>query len=122
MPTEDKRSPAQAPTATDVDLATLPIEEPEEGVCHAYANVVNMDWTLSDIRLRFAELMQVLNDESPNWTNQHGILLERVAVRIPWHQAKILRDMLDGVIKNYEDINGELKPIKLPAAAGRKSR
>jgi hypothetical protein len=35
-------------------------------------------------------------------------------VTIPWYQAKVLRDVLDGIVKNYESINGELKPLKLP--------
>jgi len=97
------------------NLREIPIEEPEEGVVAAYSNWVNMDWTLYDLRLRFAELMQVPNDESPNWKNQHGILLERVAVTLPWHQAKNLRDMLTNVIRSYEELNGELQPIKLPS-------
>jgi len=99
-----------------MDLNTTPIEEPEDGAFLAYANVVNADWTLYDIRLHFGELMQVPADDLPSWKNRQGIILERVAVTIPWHQAKMLRDLLDGVIRNYEAINGELKQIKLPAA------
>lgn len=41
-------------------------------------------------------------------------MLERVAVTLPWHQVKYLRDMLDGIVKSYEHLNGDLKPIKLP--------
>jgi len=85
-----------------------------------YANVVNMNWTLYDLRLRFAELLQVPDDDRPNWENQHGIVMERAAITLPWHQVKTLRDMLDDVIKNYEEINGELKPIKLAAAPAKK--
>jgi DNA-binding FadR family transcriptional regulator len=113
---KDKKRNPEAPPSTDVDLRNSILEEPEEGLLTAYSNVVNLDWTLYDIRLRFAELMQVPNDESPTWINQHSVLLERVAVRLPWHQAKALRDMLDGVIRNYEAVNGELKPLKLAAA------
>jgi len=75
-----------------------------------------MDWTLYDVRIRFGELMQVPNDDDPSWKNQHGIVLEKAAIRLPWHQAKTLRDLLVGLINNYEAINGELVPIKLPAA------
>ena len=99
-----------------LDLSLTPLEESEDGVFQAYANVVNMDWTLYDIRIRFGELMQVPNDEDPSWKNQHAIVLERAAIRMPWHQAKNLRDLLDGILKNYEAINGELVPIKLPNA------
>ena len=97
-----------------IDLGKVPLEEPEDGVFQAYANVVNINWTPTDVRLRFCELIQVPDEDRPNWENQHGILLERVAVTIPWNQAKIVRNMLDGLIKNYEEINGELKPLKLP--------
>jgi hypothetical protein len=106
----------EAPASTNLDLRYVPLEEPEDGVFIAYSNLVNLDWTLYDVRLRFAELTQVPDDDSPTWVNQHNILLERVAVRLPWHQAKLLRDMLTGLIRNYEAANGELRPIKLAEA------
>ena len=106
---------AEAPSGMIPDMARVPLEEPEDGVFEAYANLVNMNWTLTDVRLRFAELIQVPDDERPNWGNQHGVILERAAITMPWLQAKALRDMLDGIVKNYEIINGELKPPKLPA-------
>jgi Protein of unknown function (DUF3467) len=101
--------------STSIDLSSIPIEEPEEGVFSAYANIINADWTLYDIRIRFGELIQVPNDNDPSWVNQHGIVLERVAVTLPWHQAKHLCNLLGSIIQNYEAINGELTPIKLPA-------
>jgi hypothetical protein len=110
----ETRSKAEAPTESNVSLVKLPLEQPEDGMFEAYANVVNMNWTLYDVRIRFSELIQVPDDDRPTWENQHGILLERVAVTIPWHQAKFMRDTLTGLIKNYEEINGELKPIRLP--------
>jgi hypothetical protein len=116
MPLEEQRSPAEAPPGSDLDLSTLPIVEPEDGIFQAYANVVNMDWTLTDVRIRFAELTQAPNDEYPSWKNQHSMLVELAAIRIPWLQAKVLKDVLDGVIRNYEELNGELKRVKLPSA------
>ena len=112
----DKEARSKAESPVNVDLNTTPIEEPEEGVFASYSNVVNMDWTLYDVRVRFGELMQVPNEDFPTWKNQHGIVLERVAVTMPWHQAKYLRDLLNGVVENYEAVNGELKPIKLPTS------
>jgi hypothetical protein len=114
-----KRSPAQAPPSAIFDLGEIPLEEPEGGVFSAYSNVINLDWTLFDLRIRFSELTQVPNDQAPSWNRQHAIVLEHAAVRIPWYQAKHLRDQLDGVIRNYEAINGELKMPILPAAASR---
>jgi hypothetical protein len=113
-----EQSKRKSQTEGFVDLAKVPLEEPEGGVFEAYSNVVNMNWTPYDVRMRFAELLQVPDDDRPTWENQHGIVLERVAVTIPWHQARLLRDMLDGLIKNYEQLNGELKPLKLPARPG----
>ena len=109
MPSESAEAQGQVG-----DLSKIPLQEPEDGVFEAYSNVVNLNWTLTDVRIRFAELIQVPDDDRPNWENQHGVLLERAAITVPWHQAKMLRDMLDGVIKNYETINGELKAPKLP--------
>jgi uncharacterized protein DUF3467 len=122
MATEEEKSKAEAllnkaEAPLNIDLQKLPLEEPQDGVFEAYANVVNMNWTLYDVRIRFSELIQVPDEDRPTWENQHGILLERVAVTLPWHQAKYLRDVLDGVIRNYEEINGELKPVKLAAPA-----
>jgi hypothetical protein len=114
MPNEPRPGKAEVPS--NIDLSTTPIEEPEEGLFEAYANVINLDWSLYDVRIRFGELMQVLNDEMPSWTNQHAVVLEKAAIRIPWHQAKFLSILLAGIIKNYEEVNGELKQLKLPAA------
>ena len=96
-----------------------PIEQPEEGIFMDYANVVNLDWTLYDLRIRFGELMQVLDDDAPSWGNQHGVVLEKAAIRIPWHQAKVLAGLLTRVVESYERVNGELKPIQLPPAPPR---
>lgn len=115
MASEEPRSKAEAPPDTHIDLSKIPLEEPEDGIFEAYSNVVNLNWTLYDLRIRFAELLQVPDDARPTWENQHGIVLERAAITMPWHQAKSLRDMLDGIIKNYEEINGVLKTPKLPA-------
>jgi hypothetical protein len=114
MATELSKNPAEGASMVP-PLKDLPIEEPEEGVFYAYANVVNMNWTLTDVRLRFGELLQVPDENDPTWEKQRGIILERVSVTLPWIQAKLLRDLLDGVIRNYEALNGELKSARLPA-------
>jgi hypothetical protein len=111
---EETKSKAEAPS--NIDLRKIPLEEPEDGVFTAYSNVVNMTWNLTDVRIRFGELLNVPNEDMPTWDNQHSIILERVSVAIPWYQAKLLSNLLAGVLKNYEEINGELKAIKLPAA------
>jgi hypothetical protein len=97
-----------------LDLTKLPLLEPEEGVFAAYSNVVNLDWTLDDIRLRFAELIQVPSDEDPTWKGQRNVLMERAAITLSWRQAKNLVMLLGRIVLNYETINGELIQPKLP--------
>jgi len=114
MPSEESKKSSAEAVGIIGDLAKVPLEQPEDGVFEAYSNIVNLNWTPTDVRVRFAELIQVPDEDRPNWENQHGIMLERAAITIPWYQAKVLRDMLDGLLKNYEEINGELKRTKLP--------
>jgi hypothetical protein len=112
MATDKSKNSIEADS--NIDLTTVPLEEPEDGVFAAYSNLANVDWTLHDVRIRFAELIQVPNEESPTWVNQHIVVLERVMVTLPWRQAKNLCHLLTSVIDNYERLNGELKPVKLP--------
>ena len=95
------------------DLSKLPMEEPEEGVFTAYANVVNVDWTLDDVRVRFAEMTQVPGEEDPTWKGQHTILLERAIITLSWRQAKNLAVLLGSVVLSYESVNGEIRQPKL---------
>jgi len=98
-----------------IDLSLAPLVEPEEGMFEAYSNLVNLNWTLYDVRLRFAELAQQSKEGSRGiWKDQEAVVLERVAVTMPWHQAKYLHNMLGDLIRKYEELNGELRPIKLP--------
>jgi hypothetical protein len=117
MASSSERNSAEAPPSSTIDMSIVPIEEPEAGVFMDYANVINLDWSLYDVRIRFGELTQVINDADPSWKNQHTVLREKAAIRVPWHQAKNLCVQLLGVIHNYEELNGELKQIKLPAGA-----
>jgi hypothetical protein len=111
VPSEDKVHTQAAPL---LDLSKLPIQEPEEGIFSVYSNLVNFDWTLFDVRLRFAELIQVPDESNPVWSNQQNVILERAAITIPWHQAKAISSMLAGLVQNYEALNGELKHPQLP--------
>ena len=100
---------------TTLDLSKIPLVEPEDGMFEAYANVVNLNWTLHDVRIRFAELAQQVKSHSPGtWKDQEPVMIERVAVTLPWHQAKLLHNMLGDLVRSYEALNGELRQIKLP--------
>lgn len=99
--------------ADNTDLSQVPLAEPEDGVFEAYSNIVNFDWTLTDVRLRFAQLIQVIGDDSPLWNAQKKMSMERAVITIPWHQAKSLRDYLTTLVDAYEAVNGEMKQLKL---------
>ena len=118
MASNEAKNKAAAPPEATLNLDKLPLEYPEEGVFETYANVVNMNWTLTDVRLRFAQLIQVPDDARPTWENQHGVLLERAALTVPWNQAKLLSELLNGLIRNYEELNGQLGPLQLPGRPG----
>jgi hypothetical protein len=103
---------------TTLDLRKVPLVEPEDGMFEAYANVVNLNWTLHDVRIRFAELTQQVTSDSPGtWKDQEPVMVERVAVTLPWHQAKLLQSMLGDLVRSYEELNGELKQVKLPVVS-----
>ncbi len=108
MESESEITPA-VPTLVP-DIGKLPAQEPEDGVFDAYANAIFLNWTLYDARIRFGELVQVSKTDSiPSWSNQEGVLLERAAITIPLYMAKHLRDLLNTMVTQYEEKNGELK-------------
>jgi hypothetical protein len=97
-----------------LDTADLPVEAALGGVYRNYANIVTLDWTLTDVQLRFSALMFRPDPENPINSKQRGVIEERACILLPWHQAKILRDFLRDVVAAYENVNGELRPITLP--------
>lgn len=73
-----------------------------------YANYTHVSWTLFDVRLTLGQLVPTEPGESKDFVVQ-----EQGAVTIAWPEAKILRDMLIGLVESYEKTNGEIKPLKL---------
>ncbi len=88
--------------------------KPEEGVFDVYANTAHMTWSLDDVRVRFAQLVD--SPETPNPGDKFvGVAEERVAVTFAWRNAVIFRDSLSALIENYEKTNGPIKTdVKLP--------
>ena len=86
--------------------------EPANGMLRIYGNQFTLDWTASDIRIRFAELNVEPTVKTP------GIKMvkieERASVTITWANAKYLRDALADAIVRYENVNGEIKTPLLP--------
>lgn len=98
-----------------IDLGNLPIVEPEDGILEGYANVVNFNWTLTDVRLRFGELVRQPRISGPaTWKDEGPVILERVAVTLPWQQVKTLCLTLGTLLQRYEELNGEITVAKLP--------
>ncbi len=85
-----------------------------EGVQEIYANVATIQWSLDDVRVRLAQIVN-----SPDTPNPGGnlipIALEKAAVTVTWRGAKIMLNHLRQAIDAYEEANGEiLVEIKLP--------
>jgi hypothetical protein len=97
------------------DLSKAPIVTPENGTFEAYANIINFNWTLTDVRIRFGELVQQSKEGSAGtWMDQETAILERATITVPWHQIKTLVMTLENLLMKYEKLNGEIKEIKLP--------
>jgi hypothetical protein len=88
--------------------------KPEEGVFDVYANMAHLTWSLDDVRVRFAQLVD--SPETPNPGDQFfGVAEERVAVTISWRNAVVFRNSLSQAIESYEKVNGPIKlDMKLP--------
>ena len=91
------------------------IESPD-GVCEIYANTLHTTWSLDDVRIRLAQLVD--SPETPNpGPDFLGAAEERAAVTLSWRNAKVLRDELSGVIENYERTNGPIRlDVKMPSS------
>lgn len=97
----------------------IPLTQPEtksyewrakEGTPQIYTNFANVSWTLFDVRFVFGQLIPA----APG--TKQFIVEERASVTFAWPEAKALRDMLVALIAQYEEVNGEIKPLKIPPA------
>jgi hypothetical protein len=103
------------PGPATIDLVKVPLVEPEGGRADVYSNIVNLNWTAADVRIRFMELLQASSDSEKTIAAQRAILMERAAVTMAWHQAKVLRDLLHTAVSKYEELNGEMRIPTLPS-------
>ncbi|MBV9075378.1 MAG: DUF3467 domain-containing protein [Acidobacteria bacterium] len=87
-----------------------------DGIIEVYSNYVFINWSMTDIRIRFAQLIPV--DEVPGHVSPDvaadRIAQERAAVTVSWLQAKNLRDLLNLAVSRYEAKNGEIKLLDWP--------
>lgn len=80
---------------------------PPEGVPEYYANMVNILWSLDDVRLKIGQLIDDPADTPPG-TNFTPIAQATAAVTISWRNAKLLLADLAQLIASYEKVNGEI--------------
>jgi hypothetical protein len=80
------------------------MEYKSDKMISVYANRYYTEWTNTDLRIRFGEIMFV----APGQKNKKLIIEERVGVTMSWLRAKQLRDTLNELIEKYEKANGEL--------------
>jgi hypothetical protein len=105
---------SESETEKQVD-GELPLEEPEDGVFETYANVFDADWSLTDVTLRFMQLVFVPKEGAATTKNREMVVLEKANVTIPWWQAKVVASALANLVKSYESVNGELnRPTLTP--------
>src|SRR5580698_7881673 len=86
------------------------------GITDVYANSIHITWSVDDIRIRLAQVVD--SPETPNpGPDFRGASEERAALTISWRMAKALRDQLTGAIENFEKTNGPIKvDVKLPVS------
>lgn len=102
---------AEQPKADQVAASPEWVPSPN-GVPEIYTNFVHANWSLYDVRIRLGQL--VPDPKSTNPATSKWVSEERAAVTFAWPHAKILRDLLINLVKRYEEVNGEIKPLKLP--------
>ncbi|MFP5227057.1 MAG: DUF3467 domain-containing protein [Acidobacteriota bacterium] len=84
------------------------------GVIEIYANMATIQWSLDDVRVRLAQMIN-----SPDTPNPGGDLIaiaqEKAAITVTWRGAKIMLNNLSDAIAAYERANGEIiTDLKLP--------
>jgi hypothetical protein len=89
-----------------------------DGVSEVYANLMHITWSVDDVRIRLAQMVD--SPETPNpGKGFSGAAQERAAVTFSWRSAKILRDELASAIENYEKTNGPINvDLRLPNSTG----
>jgi hypothetical protein len=85
--------------------------KPQERIPEIYGNFYNVSWTLFDVRVQIGQLIPKVTGEP----DKGFFVEERAAITFAWPEAKALRDGLVELVARYEEANGEIKKINLPA-------
>jgi len=81
--------------------------EPPERAPEYYANMVNILWSLDDVRFKIGQLVDDPSKSTPG-PNSIVVALASAAVTLSWRNAKLLRDDLIELVNSYEKVNGEI--------------
>jgi hypothetical protein len=103
-------------TGTDKETTPKQIDwvKAPDGIIEVYANTAHMTWSLDDVRVRFAQLVD--SPKTPNPGDEFiAVAEERASVTFAWRNAVVFRDGLSKLIEAYEKTNGPIKmDVKLP--------
>src|ERR1019366_6810354 len=92
----------------------LPWIKSPTGTFDVYANSIHITWSLDDVRIRLAQVVDSPKTPNPG-PDFRGVNQERAAVTFSWRLAKILCDQLTAAIENFEETNGPIKvDLELP--------
>lgn len=81
-----------------------------------YCNFTRASWTLFDVRVKIGQLV-------PSGEGVKDFVVEeRAAVTFSWNQAKILARLLSELVASFEEVNGEIKSLKLAQDPGAKTQ
>src|SRR2546426_548610 len=64
------------------ETPTFTVIEPAGGTIYIYANLVQLTWTLVDLKIRFGELTKI-------GPNGHNTVTERAVATMAWAEAKL---------------------------------
>jgi hypothetical protein len=105
-----KQKNSKPPVQAEPVPPKFTVVEPQGGTVYFYANLVQLSWTVVDLKIRFAELTKIEPDG-------HNTVTERAVATMAWAEAKMLLDVLKKTVASYEQLNGEIKiapELKLP--------
>jgi|SRR5580704_17473138 hypothetical protein len=87
----------------------FPFVKPDEGIFQVYSNYIDAAWTLFDVTIRFAQIVPLTPaDGELNFEAE-----ENARVTLAWPEVKVLANILNGLVKRFEEVNGEIKPLNL---------
>ena len=86
--------------------------ESRHGVYSVHANNFDALWTAHDIRMIFGEVVRIKT--APDSQQKTLLVEERAAVTMAWSEVKLFAQMMNEVIRQFEEKNGEIRTPAVP--------